>query len=139
MAAVRLPGDSTVEHVTGRMTTGKSALTGAATGAWFGLFIGLLFAIFTVGPLWIWALLIALPAIGQRVTGDGGRADGPGEPAFQDAYQRLARLGLPLRPYEPAWDQLRRLRSAYLPHLLVATELLLVSREFRNQAGPDSA
>jgi hypothetical protein len=81
-------------------------------------------------------VLIALPAIGQRVAGDGGRADGPGEPAFQDAYQRLARLGLPLRPYEPAWDQLRRLRSAYLPHLLVATELLLVSREFRNQAGP---
>jgi Ion channel len=81
-------------------------------------------------------VLIALPAIGQRVAGDGGRADGPGEPAFRDAYQRLARLGLPLRPYEPAWDELRRLRSALLPHLLVATELLLVSREFRNQAGP---
>lgn len=59
---VRIIGDGvrTVEHVTGRMTTGKSALAGAATGAWFGLLIGLLFAIFTVGPLWIWALLIAL-------------------------------------------------------------------------------
>jgi len=35
-----------VEHVTGRMTTGKAALAGAATGAWFGLFIGLLFGLF---------------------------------------------------------------------------------------------
>lgn len=58
---VRIVGDGvrTVEHVTGRMTTGKAALTGAGSGAWFGLLIGLLFAIFTVGPLWIWALLIA--------------------------------------------------------------------------------
>ena len=62
---VRIIGDGvrTVERVTGRMTNGKAALAGAASGAWFGLFIGLLFAIFTVGPLWIWVLLIAL-AIG---------------------------------------------------------------------------
>ena len=39
-------GLSLVEHVTGRMTTGKAALAGAATGAWFGLFIGLLFGLF---------------------------------------------------------------------------------------------
>lgn len=58
---VRIVGDGvrTVENVTGRMTTGKAALAGAGTGAWFGLLIGFLFAIFTVGPLWIWALLIA--------------------------------------------------------------------------------
>lgn len=38
-----------VETVLGRMTTGRAALAGAATGAWFGLFIGLLFGIFTIG------------------------------------------------------------------------------------------
>lgn len=57
---VRIVGDGvrTVEHVTGRMTNGRAALAGAASGAWFGLLIGLLFAVFTVGPLWVWALLI---------------------------------------------------------------------------------
>lgn len=62
---VRIVGDGvrTVEHVTGRMTNVRAALAGAGGGAWWGLLIGLLFAIFTVGPYWIWALLIAL-AIG---------------------------------------------------------------------------
>lgn len=52
-------GVSTVESVTGRMTKGRAALAGAGSGAWFGLLIGLLFAIFSVGPLWIWVVLIA--------------------------------------------------------------------------------
>lgn len=58
---VRIVGDGvrTVENITGRLTTGKAALAGAASGAWFGLLIGLLFAVFTVGPLWIYAMLIA--------------------------------------------------------------------------------
>ncbi|WP_244193461.1 general stress protein [Mycobacterium nebraskense] len=58
---VRIIGDGvrTVEHVTGRMTTGKAALAGAGSGAWFGLLIGSLFAIFTAGPLWVWMLLVA--------------------------------------------------------------------------------
>ncbi|MCG5431063.1 hypothetical protein LV457_01990 [Mycobacterium sp. MYCO198283] len=62
---IRIVGDGlrTVESVTGRVTKGRAALAGAASGAWFGLFIGLLFALFTVGPLWIWALLVPL-AIG---------------------------------------------------------------------------
>ncbi|OBK31068.1 hypothetical protein A5634_14595 [Mycobacterium asiaticum] len=62
---VRIVGDGvrTIEHVTGRMTNGRAALAGAGSGAWFGLLIGLLFAIFTVGPWWIWTLLIAM-AIG---------------------------------------------------------------------------
>ena len=57
----RIIGDGvrTVEHITGRMTNGRAALAGAASGAWFGLLIGLLFTIFTMGPLWIWAVLIA--------------------------------------------------------------------------------
>jgi hypothetical protein len=36
-----------VENVLGRMTIAKAALAGLATGAWFGLFIGLLFGIFS--------------------------------------------------------------------------------------------
>ena len=36
-----------IERITGRLTTGKVAMGGAASGAWFGLFIGLLFTLFT--------------------------------------------------------------------------------------------
>lgn len=35
-----------VERVTGRLTTGRVALGGAASGAWLGLFVGLIFALF---------------------------------------------------------------------------------------------
>lgn len=36
-----------VERITGRLTTGRVALGGVLTGIWFGLFIGLLFTLFT--------------------------------------------------------------------------------------------
>ncbi|MET8524919.1 general stress protein [Micromonospora sp. NPDC005172] len=48
-----------VETVLGRMTTGRAALLGVGTGAWFGLFIGLLFGIFTVGN-WLAVILVGL-------------------------------------------------------------------------------
>ena len=35
-----------VENVLGRMTRGRAALAGAASGAWFGLFVGVLLVIF---------------------------------------------------------------------------------------------
>lgn len=37
----------TVERVTGKLSYGRGALAGAASGAWLGLFIGLVFTIFT--------------------------------------------------------------------------------------------
>lgn len=37
----------TVERVTGKMTYNKAAFAGAASGAWFGLFLGLLLFIFS--------------------------------------------------------------------------------------------
>ncbi len=37
----------TVERVTGKMTYNRAALAGAASGAWFGLFLGLLLFIFS--------------------------------------------------------------------------------------------
>ena len=46
-----------VENVTGRVTTGRAAMTGAASGAWFGLFIGLLVGLFTTGPEWLGLVL----------------------------------------------------------------------------------
>ncbi|HEY9481520.1 MAG TPA: general stress protein, partial [Micromonosporaceae bacterium] len=36
-----------VENVTGRLTVGRAALAGIASGAWFGLFFGLIIGIFT--------------------------------------------------------------------------------------------
>lgn len=35
-----------LERVTGRLTTGRAALGGAASGVWLGLFVGLVFALF---------------------------------------------------------------------------------------------
>ena len=35
-----------VENVLGRLTRGRAALAGAATGAWFGLFVGVLISLF---------------------------------------------------------------------------------------------
>jgi Ion channel len=61
-------------------------------------------------------------------------AERPGDEArFRAIYQRLERLALPLHPFEQAWSDLRRLRAAYRPELVAATELLLVPLEFRHQ------
>jgi hypothetical protein len=64
-------GIRTVERVTGRMTKGRAALYGAGSGAWFGLFIGLLFGLFTIGPAWIGVLLttVLLGAVFGAVAG----------------------------------------------------------------------
>ena len=48
-----------VEQVTGRLTTGRAALAGAGSGAWFGAFIGLLFGLFSDSN-WIAVVLTAL-------------------------------------------------------------------------------
>lgn len=41
-----------VERVTGRLTTGKVAAGGLLSGLWLGLFVGLLFALFTEDGAW---------------------------------------------------------------------------------------
>src|SRR3954452_13252833 len=46
-----------VEQVTGRMTIGRAALAGAATGAGFGLLVGFLFGVFSVSAGWPLMLL----------------------------------------------------------------------------------
>ena len=70
-----------VERITGRLTTGRVALGGLVSGIWLGLFIGLIFALFTdenvlgvilstilIGALFgvIWALLGYAMTRGQR-------------------------------------------------------------------------
>ncbi|WP_291314789.1 general stress protein [Corynebacterium sp. UBA2622] len=72
-----------VENVTGRLTWPRVLGGGALSGAWMGLFFGLLFALFsTPGEGWgvaVWALLIGavfgliFAAIGYALT--GGRRD----------------------------------------------------------------
>ncbi len=62
---VRIVGNGirSVEQVTGRLTKARAALVGAGTGAWFGLFIALLFALFTIGPAW-WGVLLTTVLFG---------------------------------------------------------------------------
>lgn len=67
-------GLTSVEVVTGRLTTGRAALYGAGSGAWFGFFVALLFAIFTIGPAWIGVLLttVVLGAVFGALAGAAG-------------------------------------------------------------------
>jgi len=52
----------TVERVTGKLTTLRAALAGTATGAWLGIFVGLVFFIFSEVPNF--ALVFAATLIG---------------------------------------------------------------------------
>ncbi|MBP2476487.1 hypothetical protein JOF53_005359 [Crossiella equi] len=49
-----------VERVTGRLTWGKVLGTGAASGAWFGLFVGVLLSLFNPNGLALGPILISL-------------------------------------------------------------------------------
>jgi hypothetical protein len=49
-----------VEQVTGRLTTARAGLAGLASGAYFGLFVGLLFGIFTTGSVAGWFAVVAI-------------------------------------------------------------------------------
>lgn len=54
----------TVERVTGRLTYAKAALAGAASGAWLGLFFGLILTIFTPPTPQTFGFVIAALLIG---------------------------------------------------------------------------
>lgn len=62
---VRIVGKGlrSVEHVTGRLTTGRAAAAGAASGAWFGLLVGLLLGLFSPDSSWV-AVLFGSTLIG---------------------------------------------------------------------------
>jgi hypothetical protein len=68
-------GLHSVEQVVGRMTTGKAAAMGAASGAWFGLLIGVLLSLFTTGAWWQPVLTaLVLGVVWGAVLGAGGQA-----------------------------------------------------------------
>jgi hypothetical protein len=46
-----------LERVTGRLSWGRAIGAGAASGAWFGVFVGLLFGLFAAEGQWLWVLL----------------------------------------------------------------------------------
>ncbi|MER7279405.1 general stress protein [Dactylosporangium sp. NPDC000244] len=48
-----------VENVLGRLTVGRAALAGVASGAWFGLFVGILFTLFS-NSSWVGVLLTTI-------------------------------------------------------------------------------
>lgn len=52
----------TVEKITGKLTYARAALAGAASGAWFGLFIGLLLFLFS--PTGDFSFILAAALIG---------------------------------------------------------------------------
>ncbi|WP_172806533.1 general stress protein [Allokutzneria albata] len=49
-----------VERVTGRLTWGRVLATGAASGAWFGLFVGILLSLFNSTGFQVGPILVAL-------------------------------------------------------------------------------
>ena len=49
-----------VEKITGRLTWGRAITGGLASGAWFGLFVGLLLGIFASGTSWLAAVLTGI-------------------------------------------------------------------------------
>ena len=74
---VRIVGDGVriVEQVAGRMTKGRAAALGAASGAWFSLFVGLLLGIFAIiGWLSIVLTSVLLGAVFGAVAGFLGHA-----------------------------------------------------------------
>ena len=50
----------TIERITGKMSWGRAALTGAATGAWFGLFAGTVLFLFAATPNIPYAIAVIL-------------------------------------------------------------------------------
>ena len=72
-----------VERVTGRLATTRAA-AGPASGAWFGLFIGILVGLFTHGPTWIGRINGGLPigAAGGGAFGFAGHAATQGRRDF---------------------------------------------------------
>jgi hypothetical protein len=76
-----------VERVIGRLTWSRVLISGAASGAWFGLFVGLLLGLFsagnnTFGPILVGLFGVVFAAVGYGAT--RGRRD------FTSASQMVA-------------------------------------------------
>lgn len=63
-----------VEDVTGRLTTGRALMAGAATGAWFGLLVGLIFSLFSEDAESVVGLILGGILLGAAFGGAFGAA-----------------------------------------------------------------
>ena len=81
-----------VERVTGRLTTGRAATAGMASGAWFGLMIGLVIGLFTTGANWLGVVLggIVIGAVWGGVFGYAGHAATRGRRDFSSTKTLVA-------------------------------------------------
>lgn len=59
---------TTVERVTGRLSYGRAALAGGGSGAWLGLFVGLVLFLFSPAPEFSFILAAALIGAGFGMT-----------------------------------------------------------------------
>ena len=82
-----------VERVIGRLTWGRVLVSGAASGAWLGLFVGLLLSLFsTANPGNFWPIVVGLVSgavFGMVFAAVGYRAS-EGRRDFQSASQMVA-------------------------------------------------
>jgi hypothetical protein len=81
-----------VERVTGRLSWGRVLGTGAASGAWFGLFVGLLLSFFDPSRAPLYPILVGLVAgvLFGLVFAAVGYASTRGRRDFQSASQLVA-------------------------------------------------
>lgn len=81
-----------VERVTGRLSWGRVLGTGAASGAWFGLFVGLLLSFFDTqgGPIGPILVGLAAGVVFGLVFAAAGYASTRGRRDFQSASQLVA-------------------------------------------------
>jgi hypothetical protein len=81
-----------VERVTSRLTWGRVLGGGAASGAWFGLFVGLIMAMFSAQGAWVGPVLAGLGAgvVFGMVLAAVGYASARGRRDFASASQLVA-------------------------------------------------
>ncbi|MFE1784854.1 general stress protein, partial [Streptomyces sp. NPDC059506] len=82
-----------VETVLGRLTRGRAALAGAGAGAWFGLLVALLLAVFAAGGVNVLLLVLsglAYGAVFGAVFGFAGHAMSGGQRDFASRSQIVA-------------------------------------------------
>ncbi len=81
-----------VERVTGRLSWGRVLGGGAASGAWFGLFVGLIMSIFSAQTAWIGPVLVGLATgvVFGLVFAAVGYASTRGRRDFSSASQLVA-------------------------------------------------
>lgn len=81
-----------VERITGRLTYGRAALAGLASGAWMGLFIGLLLGLFAQDDAFLAVVLtgIGIGLLFGLITGLAGYAATGGRRDFTSVTQVVA-------------------------------------------------